>query len=120
MLCCVCCLNCHEERGDLQPSLLNGVTSSKERRQALTQRRQESRPTELPAALVQAAGKGVRLGLIQPVPADVIGLHKYQKGATGTVALEVGQRWWETDSGKAWQAERTEMFKADDSLSDPE
>ncbi len=96
-----------------------GVTSGEQRRALLLERRQASRPAELPAELVEGVRKSARLGLIQPLPADVKELHKYQKGATASVGKAMESGWWKSDAGKEWQAERKKLLQADDPLDEP-
>jgi hypothetical protein len=75
------------ERDPLRPSELLELENAGavQRRRFVDTRAQSSRPQDLPASLAKAVDQA-RIGVhgvgMQPLPADVVGLHKQQKGAT--------------------------------------
>ena len=93
-----------------QPSGFDGVDSAKSRRAFLRQRREESRPTELPPVMAQAVQRCARKGKVVPTLAlDVPELHARQKGATVS-ALRQKEAEWQ----RRWQEEKRLLTLADD------
>ena len=106
-----------DERDSVRPSELLELegAGAVQRRRFVDARAKASRPRELPACLANAVDQarvGVHGAGVQPLPPDVVGLHKQQKGATCSVVREATKKWIDSNHGKAWLAERAAMHAA--------
>ncbi len=53
-------------------------------------------------------------GLVQPMPLHVRHLHAQQRGASGSNLHQQVTDWLRTSAGRAWQAERDRLCRADE------
>ena len=52
------------------------------------------------------------------MPLNVTHLHAKQRGATHSASYDCVRSWFQTEQGKAWEAEKKKLFRADDQSSD--
>ena len=94
----------------LQPSDIGLGVGYSAKREFLADRRHAGTPSGLP----EAAQRGVRLatdsGLVAPLPLDVPALHALQKGHAGSSLKTKAVTWLESEAGKEWLKERSELF----------
>ncbi len=99
----------------LQPDTLCELPNATARRAFLSHRARSSKPIDLPPAM-ETALQDCRdaAGIVQPMPLNVRHLHAQQRGAAGSTLHEMVSDWLQTPTGRAWQAERDCLFRADE------
>ena len=96
---------------------LQGVTSSKERKEYLAAKRGGSAPCDLPEELAQRLGPKPSSGRIPVLPDDVRGLHLAQRGVASTTQKEHRREWANSLPGRQWEEEKKRLLRADEGSS---
>ena len=101
-----------EGSGDvtLQPSDIGLGVGYSAKREFIVDRRHAGTPSGLPEAAQRGVRTATASGLVAPLPLDVPGLHALQKGHAGSSLKTKAVTWLESEAGKEWLKERSELF----------